>query len=258
MTATGQQSNETNITLYQTASGIRFGLCGAKPNAPAPTLIVIASTIQDSLSSDDYNKAGNILAKHGWISIALDTPCHGADHREGEPEGLNGWRSRLEQGDNFVAVFNKQVAEVLDYLVHERYTDPQRIAVAGTSRGGFMGLNLMAAEPRVKCAAAFAPVAELPVLTEFKGLENHAPTQSIALPSIAEKLAGRPVWICIGNNDQRVGTDSVIAFTRKVVAASFAQKKPAPIEIHVMQTEGHAIHKTAHDEAAAWLAAKLK
>jgi hypothetical protein len=50
-----------------------------------------------------------------------------------------------------------------------------------------------------------------------------------------------------------VGTDSVIAFTRKVVAASLAQGKPAPIELHVMQTEDHAIHTTAHEEAAAWI-----
>jgi dienelactone hydrolase len=253
-----QASEDTKLKTLKTQSGIQFGLLGEKASSPSPTLVVIATDFKNSLESDDYNKAGQILGEQGWISIALDAPCHGADHRTGEPDGLNGWRSRLEQGDNFVAEFNKKVSEVLDYAVHERYTDPQKIAVAGTSRGGFMGLNLMAAEPRIQCAVAFAPVAELPMLTEFKGLENHPLTKSIALPSLAGKLTGRPIWICIGNNDQRVGTDSVIAFTRKVVAVSFAQKKPAPIEIHVMQTEGHAIHKTAHDEAAAWLAAKLK
>lgn len=253
-----QTEEHKKMTILQTPSGINFGLLGEKGGSPAPTLIVIAGDIKGTLGSDDYNKVGRILANEGFISVALDIPCHGADVKPGEPEGLKGWRARLEKGDNFVAAYCKKMTEVLDYLIKEGYTDPKKIFVAGTSRGGFMSLHVMAAEPRVRCAVAFAPVAELPILNEFKGMENDPLTKSIALPSIVDKLAGRPIWICIGNNDQRVGTDSVIAFTRKVVAASLAQKKPAPISIHVMQTEGHAIHKTAHEEAAAWIAAKLK
>jgi hypothetical protein len=41
------------------------------------------------------------------------------------------------------------------------------------------------------------------------------------------------------------------------VAASVAQKKKALVEIHVMTSEGHRIHDTAHEEAAAWMAARL-
>ena len=42
------------------------------------------------------------------------------------------------------------------------------------------------------------------------------------------------------------------------VKASVAANKPAPIELHIMQSVGHTIHATAHDEAAAWIAGQLK
>ena len=245
------------MKILQTASGIQFGIMGEKPSSPRPTLVVIANDMTNSLENDDYNRTGKILAEQGWISVALDTPCHGADRKEDEPQGLNGWRARLEKGENFTATYNRKASEVLTFLVEERYSDPQRIAVAGTSRGGFMALHLMAAEPRVQCVVAFAPVSELPVLDEFKGMEKHPLAQSIELLSLADKLTGRPIWICIGNNDQRVGTDQCISLSRKIVMESVRQQKPAPIEIHVMQTEGHRIHETAHDEAAAWLAVRM-
>jgi hypothetical protein len=53
-------------------------------------------------------------------------------------------------------------------------------------------------------------------------------------------------------------TDEAIAFTRKIVKAAVAEKKPARVELHVMPTVGHSIHATAHDRAAAWVAAWLK
>jgi hypothetical protein len=99
----------------------------------------------------------------------------------------------------------------------------------------------------------FAPVSDLLVLTEFRGMEKHAATRSLALIEQAQKLAGRSIWVCIGNNDARVGTDHLIAFTRKLVAISTNAKKPVPVELHVMPTIGHRVHDTAHDEAAAWI-----
>ena len=64
--------------------------------------------------------------------------------------------------------------------------------------------------------------------------------------------------MCIGNNDERVDTDRAIAFTRELVKAAVAKKQMPQIELHVMNSAGHTIHPTAHDEAAAWLAAQMK
>jgi dipeptidyl aminopeptidase/acylaminoacyl peptidase len=124
------------------------------------------------------------------------------------------------------------------------------VITVGTSRGGFLAVHWAAADPRVRAVAAIAPVTDLRGLTEFKGMENHAGTEAIALDHCAEKLVGRAIWVCIGNNDERVSTENCIRFTRKVVAASVAQGKRANVELHVTTAEGHGTHLTAHDEVA--------
>jgi len=238
------------LHMMETPCGVKFGSLGIPERSHAPSIIVIGSDLEYSLTNGEINKVGRLLGPRGVSSFALDVPCHGADVREGEPEGLHGWRSRLDRNEDFVVPFTKKVSAIIDFLAEGGYSG--RIAIAGTSRGGFMGLHAMAADSRVQCCVAFAPVTELTVLGEFKGLENHALTQSLALDRIADKFVGRPLWMCIGNRDERVGTDHLIAFSRKVVA-SYAEGALAPVELHVMQTEGHRIHGTAHEEAAAWL-----
>lgn len=246
------------VFIQTTPGGVRFGAMGARPAAPAPTLFVFANDIMGTLQSDDYNKAGKTLISQGYICVALDLPCHGKNVRADEPQGLDGWASRLNKGEDPIFPFTKDASAVLDHLIAEGLTDPARVAVCGTSRGGFAALHFAAAEPRVRCAAAFAPVTDLLALSEFTGQEKNQPTNELALRHRAEKLSGRPIWVCIGNHDERVDTDRAIAFTRSVVAASVPEKKKALIELHVMTSEGHTIHPTAHEEAAAWIARQLK
>lgn len=242
------------VTALKTPDGVAFALLGEKKDRPAPTLFVFATAAEQTLTSADYNRAGQLLAKDGCLCVSLDVPCHGADAKKGEAAGLDGWRARLAAGTDVAVSLTKQASAVLDHLIKEEYTDAKRVAVIGTSRGGFMALHWAAAEPRVGCVAAFAPVTDLLVLREFRGMEDHAATKGLALIRHADKLPGRPMWVCIGNNDDRVSTDHLIAFTRKVVAESTAKKVPAPVELHVMPTVGHRIHDSAHAEAAAWIA----
>ena len=245
------------MQVLQHPAGFRFGVRGGKPASPSPTLFILAARIEDTLENDDFNKAGRLLRPDGFMSVALDVPCHGENVREGEPTSLPGWRYRLEHGDNFGASFTARASSLLDHLIREGLTDPARVAVIGTSRGGFLALLWAATEPRVKAVIAVAPVVDLRALTEFKGLEDHELTKAVALDNVADHLPGRAIWVCIGNHDERVSTDNCIRFTRKVVAASIAQKKPANIELHISTAVGHGTHPTAHDEAATWIRRQL-
>jgi dienelactone hydrolase len=251
--AAARAEEKPKLRVLQTPGGVRFGLLGEKGAVPAPTLVILAASIEVSLGNADYNRIGTILNKHGFLCVALDVPCHGEDRQASEPEGLAGWRFRLEHGDNWLPRFTKNASAVLDYLIQHRYTDAERVAACGTSRGGFIALHFAAAEPRIKSVVAFAPVTDLLALTEFKGMNKHAATRSLALAHFADKLVGRALWVCIGNHDDRVGTDLTIALCRAVTAADVAKGKPADVELHVMPTLGHTIHQTAHEEAAAWV-----
>jgi len=247
---------QVQVQVLETSSGVRFGVAGQLPSAPAPILFIFATDLETALTSSDYAACGRILEEHKFLCVSLDLPCHGMDVRDNEPAGLDGWRARLEKGDEFVAKFTARATAVLDYLIEKRYADPNRIAASGTSRGGFMALHFAAADERVKCTVAFAPVTNLLRLREFEGMNDHPATVALSLANHAEKLAGRPIWICIGNRDDRVGTDDAIEFTRKVVAAT--KTESSPVQLHVMQTLGHRIHPTAHSEAAAWMLSRIE
>lgn len=238
----------------KTKTGVEFGLWGTESDQPAPTLFILANSIEGTLGSDYFRQSGNELAKLGYLCVAIDIPGHGAEHRSDEPEGIAGWRVRTNAGENFVAETNRRLSEVLDYLIAEGRTDPNKVAVCGTSRGGFLALHFTASEARVKCVAAYAPVTDLIVLREFHGAEDDALVASLSVAKQASKLASRALWITIGDRDDRVGTDSAIALARGVTASALAQGLPGEVEFHVIaEPKGHTLPAGAAERAAEWI-----
>jgi len=246
-----------SITLVS-FEGATLAFVGVKPSAPAPTLFVFAADRTTSLSNPVFIRAGQLLSeRYGFLCVSLDMPGHGGDARAGQAEGLHGWCARVAKGENFVGPFVEQASKTLNYLIREGFTDPRRVAVLGISRGGFMAFHFMAADARVAVVAALSPVTDLPVLTEFKGLETNRLTQSLAVKTLAARLANRPIWISIGNRDTRVGTDNCISFARAVADAAAPAHTHAPIVLHVLPSENHHQTKNAHEEAADWIANQL-
>lgn len=203
-----------SLTLHHTEEGVRFGIWGSPPARPAPTLFILAGTIEDTLTRPAFRQAGNELANEGWLCVSIDLPDHGAERKDGEPGGLAAWRLRAERGEDFVGETAVRLQCVLNHLIGAGWTDPSRVVASGTSRGGFMALHFAAREPRVRMAVTFAPVTDLEALSEFAGLETHPFVRGLAVSGQAASLAGRPVWLVIGDRDERVGTDRTIALAR--------------------------------------------
>jgi dienelactone hydrolase len=242
------------VQSLKTPNGVAYGIWGEKPKAPAPTLIILAGTIEGTLGEDYYRRAGNILAEQGFLCVSIDLPCHGAEHRPTEPAQLSGWRYRAEHGEDFVAEFCQRLSGVLDELIAQGYTDPERIAICGTSRGGYLSLQFAAHEPRIRCVAAYAPVTDLVALREFHGAEANTMVQSLDVRKQADKLAGRPVWIIIGDQDERVSTDSAIDLARRITRASLDRKLTSQVDLHVIaEPRGHTTPHGAVEGSAAWL-----
>jgi dienelactone hydrolase len=149
---------------------------------------------------------------------------------------------------------------VLDFLVKAGSADPKRVAAYGTSRGGFLAFHFAASEPRVKAVAAISPVTKLLALREFHGTSRPEKVKQLDLMRLAPKLAGRAVWLSIGNNDDRVNTDDAIAFTRALVAATARPGKPemvAPVDLLVAPTTGHTKIERADELLAEWLSKQM-
>lgn len=248
-----------DVVTISTPEGIRVGLWGTKVTYPAPTLIVLSATIEESLGDPYFRQCGNALAEGGFLLVSLDLPGHGLERRDGEPDGLEAWRFRSDHGEDFVTPFTAQVRNVLDHLVDAGYSNPERIGACGTSRGGFMALQAMATDERIRAIAAFAPVTALSTLRFFDGATNVEHVDALSLYARAESLAGRSIWLTIGDRDNGVGTDDCITFARRVTTLSLKQSKPADVTLVISpEPKGHTTPKGSPELAATWLLDKLK
>lgn len=247
-TAVGQSAP----VMRTTPGGVAFALIQAE-TLPAPTLLLCALDAETTLTKDPYAHTGKVLHPMGWNVIAIDLPCHGTDQREGEPAQLEGWRYRVEHGENIVTDWRRRVDDVLAHLVQAGISQPGRFVAEGTSRGGYMACQAVAGNPAIRAVAAYSPVTDLRGLREFDGMENDALTEQLSLVHAADALVDRPLWIMIGSQDARVGTDRAVAFARRVVAVADERKQDGKVTLHVMPTKGHSSTNEWHDEAAAWM-----
>ena len=62
------------VRVLRTESGVRFGMWGEKRDSPAPTLFVLASTIEETLGQAYYRQSGNALARWGYLSVSIESP----------------------------------------------------------------------------------------------------------------------------------------------------------------------------------------
>ena len=240
------------MRVLKAKNGMRFGIWPDKPNASAPTILLFGGSIDEMLDDDYQRQCANILAKKGYICIMIDAPCEGKAIRPGEPGGLDGWRYRVDNGENFIPDFNSKVSELLDYLIEKGYTDPKKIVACGISRGGFLAMHFTASEPRVKCTAVYCPVVNLGTLQLwFKGAEQNPVVRSIDLMEYADKFIGRPLWIVTGDQDRPIDTDYVISFARKISRLSGQNSK---VELHVIaEPGGHTTPAGSDEQSAAWI-----
>ena len=246
-----------DLREMQTPRGTHYGIWGDKPAKPAPTLFIIGNPIsvmgRENMS---YLLAtGKALAKQGWVYVVLDPACEGYDLKQGQPSSLAGWAIHAKKGEDFLGPYLRNCGDVLDHLIAEGFTDAKRVAVQGVSRGGFCALHFAASDPRIKVVVGISPVTNPLALTEFAGVTANQ-VVGFSLEHVLEPLAGRAVWISIGNSDDRVSTDDCIAFTRKLVATT-RRLQPnlnlVPVHLHVGVSAGHRSTDDAYSSAADFL-----
>jgi alpha-beta hydrolase superfamily lysophospholipase len=246
------------LTIRETSTGIRFGVWARPVTQPAPTLFILASSIEETLGDPYFRQAGTGLARRGYVCVAIDLPAHGREQRTGEPPGLEGWRWRIDRAEDIVAANNHRLSAVLDHLIAEGLADPASVAVCGTSRGGFLAMHFAASDPRVRVVAAYAPVTDLASLREFRGAEGDPLVASLALVRRKEDLARRAVWIIIGDRDGRVDTDKAVALARQITSSALALGLDARVDLHVpSEPRGHTTPRGAVEASVEWIHRRL-
>ena len=78
----------------------------------------------------------------------------------------------------------------------------------------------------MRFVVGFAPVTNLLALKEFSGIADPAPARALDVMTLADKLLDRPLWISIGDNDERVDSRHAIDFALRMMRISVRHKMP--------------------------------
>lgn len=256
--AADDPSQSNDIVIQTTANDRVFYSIGTSETHPAPTLFLFANSAAVTLGDEYYLQCGAQLRHQGYLCVSVDLPCHGNDRRPHEAEGLVGWQRRLDAGEDMVGDFCSCATDVLTHLIDSGQTDPEQIVVCGTSRGAFMAMHWAARDKRVKCIVAMAPITELNVVDEFRSMRHPELADSASTYRLVNQLVGRNMWIAIGDCDERISTDSTIAFARQLSTAAAKRQIASCVDLHVLSDpRGHSLPASVAKLSASWVVEQL-
>ena len=188
--------------------------------APDPALLLtFASTRRETMTVAPYDESAKAFVAAGHRALSFDLPEHGDRVTPGREAGIAGMCQALVAGRDPFELFVADGRAAVDACLRRGLARAGRVFACGVSRGGYCALRLAAADPRIGGVAGFAPVTDWRAVREFAPVKSRSDVAALALDNYAAKLAGRPVWLAIGNRDDRVGTECCTRFALRVFEA---------------------------------------
>lgn len=223
--------------------------------AAQPWLLLTFSTDrQTSLTGEPYCGPGYQFLRAGHRVASFDLPAHG-DRIDARGKGIDGLRERFLANDDPFVRFCGDGSAVIDELIRRNLAVEGRIAVVGVSRAGYCATRLLAADRRIAGGAALAPVTDWRVLSEFAEVRTRDDVARLALEQFAPALVGRPLYMAMGNRDQRVGTDALLRFGASLcVAEEQARVERSRLKLLVVDdSPGHSLQDRWRDAGGEFL-----
>jgi predicted esterase len=225
-------------------------------HGPLPSLFYFAISAEDSLTLDPFNQPVQFLARHMIRIFSMTLP----GHENGLPatSAMQLWAEDLSKGNDCVSSFLAQAERAVNFAVDEKFIDPNKMAVAGLSRGAFIACHLAARDPRFRTILGFAPLTRLSKIKEFASLAHNPLVNELDLIHLADTLSDRHLRLYIGNHDTRVGTRECFNFLEQIVEKK--KKRVADAELIIgpsMGRDGHGTSPEIFKQGATWLATHL-
>jgi esterase FrsA len=241
-----------DITLYHTGPCLDFG--------PLPSLFYLALSGPDSLTLDPYNQPIQFLRGKMIRIFSLTLPGH--ENGLAAKDALKVWAEDLFYGRNCIENFLDQAEQAVAFAIRERFIAPDKMAIAGLSRGGLFAFHLASRLEQFRFILAFAPITKLNKAKEFEALQEHPVVKNLDAEALTENLCDRHIRFYIGNDDTRVGTHSCFDFAMSLVAMAHRKKiRPPQVELFITPSIGHMGHGTSPEifsQGAHWIADVLK
>lgn len=222
-------SSPVNLPIYCRGPALEKGML--------PAFFYFALSGEDSLYLDPYNQPLIPLDSFPVRTFSFSLPFHetGKDYNE----AMKTWIAAFTEDTHLTKIFFDQCLQNIQYLIDKGYVDPERMAVGGLSRGGFVATHLAALDPRLKTILGFAP------MTKLLGLEHIKEMQSWNLAHLIPQLVHHKLRFYIGNRDERVSTESCFEFIHQLSESAYqAGYRSPPVELIISPSVGHKGHGT--------------
>ena len=241
-----------DITLYHTGPALDLG--------PLPCFFYFSLSGSDSLCRDPFNQPVQFLAGKMIRIFSMTLPGH--ENELPPTEALRIWADDFAKKRNPIDDFLNAFVSAVDFVIKEKFADPEKMAIGGLSRGGFAALHAAARDERFKNVLAFAPITDLHKMKEFHHIQEDPLVRSLGASHLSKILIDRRIRIYIGNHDTVVGTRSCFDFAMSVVEEAHKVKIRSPqVEFFLYPAIGHKGHGTPPEVfkmGADWIATCLK
>ncbi|MBS0605232.1 MAG: alpha/beta hydrolase [Verrucomicrobia bacterium] len=228
-------------------------------SGPLPALFYFSLSAQDSLKLDPFNQPVDYLSSLPMRIFSMTLPGH--ENNLPPTQALNIWASEIAKGSNPISLFIEKVKRAVAALEALGALIPEKLAVAGLSRGAFIAAHTAAAIPHFRWVLGFSPLTKLSFAKEFQEISELPLVVSLSLENLVDELGDRHVRFYIGNLDTRVGTRHCFEFIEKLSQAAFDSKIRSPqVELIIgpsIGRDGHGTSKEVFHDGAQWLAEKL-
>lgn len=203
-------------------------------------LLTFSSTRQASFHQEPYDIPARIFAAAGHAVASFDLPNHG-EQVNGFGQGIDGFCAAFCAGEDPFAQFVSQGRALIDDCLAQG-SGRGGIFACGVSRAGYCALRLAAADERIDGVAGLAPVVDWRHLREFALVRQQPDVAMLALEQWAEALAGRAIFLAIGNCDARVSSAACVRFGLRLMEIEEArQMTNSRLQLHTVAAEGHAL-----------------
>ncbi|PIS01970.1 MAG: alpha/beta hydrolase [Chlamydiae bacterium CG10_big_fil_rev_8_21_14_0_10_42_34] len=237
-----------DITLYHTGPALDHG--------PLPSLFYFALSGPDSLTLDPFNQPVQFLNGQMIRIFSMTLPGH--ENNLPATGAMQIWAEDLNKGYNCVGTFLDKAELAVEFAISQKLVLPNKMAVAGLSRGGFIAAHLAARDERFRSVLGFAPLTCLSKIKEFAPFPESPLAKSLDLTHLAPLISDRHVRLYIGNDDTRVGTRSCFDFAMQLV--EHKKGRTSHVELFISPSIGQMGHGTSPEifqQGAHWVASHL-
>ncbi len=202
--------------------------------------LTFSSTRQASFHEEPYDIPARIFAAAGHSVASFDLPNHG-EQVNAFGQGIDGLCAAFCTGADPFAQFVGQGRALIDDCLAQGI-GRGGIFACGVSRAGYCALRLAAADERIDGVAGLAPVVDWRNLREFAAVREQPDVALLALDHWADALAGRAIFLAIGNYDQRVSSAACVRFGLRLAEIEEARvMAQSRMQLHVVPADGHSL-----------------